>query len=177
MWGAGVALDLSGQQTVQPPTPSTQQLARVSYARPETWRFFFSGQVLTSSVAAGGGGINVAFDLIIGVGRSVVTVRDFVVMGFPIIGTPADQIQIWATSAKLPPQLGGDTSDHRIDTFISQDIQCNARVTFFTASLSHVQLQLDAFFAPNVHLRPEWFQSGRRELDYNRYRAGEQGGM
>jgi len=173
MWGTSQTLNLSAAATLQPPSPVTQQLARVSYARPETWRFIFWAQILQSSIAGAGGGINVSFDLITGLGRSQVKIPAFVEFGFPIIGTPAtDNVQKWTTLAKEPPRFSGDTAERMTELFVSQDIQCSARVTFFAASLTTAQIEIGCGFAPNVHVRPEWFGPPGKQ-----FRAGENGGM
>jgi hypothetical protein len=179
MWGTSQVLNLSASAGAQAPSPLTQQLSRIDYGRPETWRFFFWGDMLQSSVAAGAGGVNLAFDLIIGVGRTQKNVRSFVELGFPIVGTPAtDNVLKWTTLARLPPQFGGDTTERTTDLFVSQAIQCSARVTFFAASDTSIQLEVGCLFSPNAHVRPEWFQAAddsRRGVA--RFRGSENGGM
>ena len=157
LWGNQRTLDFAGQATVAPPIPTSQQMLKVAYKRPESWHFLFSCKVLASTVAAGGGGVNVSWDLKIGIGLNTIEIPGFVTQGFPLVGAPSDLIQIWSMTAKQPPQFGGDTSDSRVSTFVAQDIQLAATITFFTASASTVKLQLEAQVAPVVHMRPDWF--------------------
>ena len=158
LWGNEKNLDLTATATVQPPQPSSTQILRVKYKRPESWHFIFTAEVIDSSVAAGGGGINVSWQLTIGIGLNTIVIPKFVEQGFPITGAPSDRIQIWTAAAKMPPQFGGDTSDRRVDTFVAQDIQLQAVITFSASSLTNVKLKLAAQVAPVVHVRPDWFK-------------------
>lgn len=179
MWGTSQTLDLSAAAGVQPPNPFTQQLARISYARPESWRFLFWSQLLQSSIAGAGGGVNVSFDLIVGVGRTQVKLATFCSFGFPIIGTPAtDNVQKWSGRALMPPLNGADTVDRTVENFVGQDIQCSARVTLFAASLTSVTIEIGCMFAPASHVRPEWFTNPDvAQAGLVQFRSGEQAGM
>lgn len=179
MWGNSQTLQLTAAAGAQPPTPVTQQLARIAYGRPETWRFLFWGDLLTHSVAAGGGGISLDFDLIVGIGRTQKKLKSFCTLGFDIPNNdPSFNKLRWSTITKTPGFNEADTAERETDLFIAQDIQCVAAVTFFASSLTTIQLEIGCMFSPNVHLRPEWMQNPddvRRGVA--RFRGGEQGGM
>jgi len=158
LWGNEKTLQLTAAATLQPPIPSTQQMVRAKYKRPESWHFLFSAEVIDSAVAAGGGGITVNWDLTIGIGLNTIVIPGFVQQGFPIVGSPTDRIQIWTATAKQPPQFGGDVADSRVSTFVAQDVQLQARIVFNASSQTSVTLRLAAQVSPVVHVRPDWWQ-------------------
>ena len=101
-----------------------QQLCKVSYRRPENWRFFFGGRLL-GGVAGVGGNIDVyaLFDLQIGVGRSVFDTqnerftqfRSFCTMHWRVpAGTIPGASRVWcsATSSSALSSRRRSTGSH-----------------------------------------------------------------
>jgi hypothetical protein len=76
-------------------------------------------------------------------------------MKFQLIGAPADIRRCWTTVATLPPldPATPDTVPRLSELVPGQDIQLNANFTLFTAGAIDVTMRLDAYFAPNVHVR------------------------
>ena len=158
---------------------TTTQMARVSYRRPENWRFFFGARLIdvpTQAVGDPALTIYVKFDLIIGIGRAMTIVKSVNVpadpdgigtlgfanftflLGAPLVSTP--RLLKWASSVRQPleddflDRVEGDPVDH----FPAQDIQCSARVMPRHSTVTgNVTVELSAYFAPNVHVRPDWF--------------------
>jgi hypothetical protein len=174
MWGTtqngalnGVALVSSSNR---PP-----QLARINYARPETWSFLLFVQ-LVSATADIPVAVNFDFIVITGLGRNSVTLDPFKRIVFPLAETTAANINAtkpfrFATRIQSPILEAADAADSNIIEWIpGQDIQVAARVES-TGSINagnQLRFQVGAFLSPRTHLRPEWFAK--------RFRGGEQGG-
>jgi hypothetical protein len=189
MWGTSQTVQttvVAQLNPAQPVAPTTTQLAKVNYGRPDTWRFLFGVQVNECPEADVGEPvlIRVDFDVIVGLGRSMIQ------MPAPTFPPPAGFAQFlisygpapingqirW-TSVVRAPQLDDIAAAPgfrpNLDQIVAQDIQCSARVLALateetTPVGSPVHVTLHAYFSPNVHMRPEWF-------DQN-YRGNEQGG-
>jgi hypothetical protein len=186
LWGTSVPINtkVGGLGFVN---TGTGQLARVNYARPETWRFLFGFQFLTLPPNDGTNHLTVVvdFDLIIGVGRSSIQLLSFA--QFFRSDTPSNlaaQGTLWTTATWGSPVTVDRTAGTPVstaplvDTFVAQDIQCAARVRAaggVTALAGKaLGVQAHAYFSPNVHIRPEWFTDDTG--DGTRFRGGENGG-
>ncbi len=174
MWGTSETLNLHADATVAAPPVQSKQMCRVGYGRPDTWRFFVAAEIENAVVAAGGGGINVSWALTIGVGRSQKTIPNWIVMVFPLVGAGSDLRRTWTTAATMPPLDPGvpDVSPRLSELLPASDIQLNVNFTLFAASSIDVVLRLDAYFAPNVHTRPDWYKDDPNA----RFTGGEDGG-
>jgi hypothetical protein len=151
MWGTSQTLALDGALAEF----KSQQLVKVNYARPENWRFLFAAQL--DSVLVGGDTLDVLVDLIVGLGRSFVSLPVFWTHHFAGPANPG--LIVWDTK---------DTSPALNQLIVAQDIQCSARLRgSFNPALTK-RLTISAFFCPNVHIRPEWFAG--------QFRGNEDGG-
>lgn len=189
MWGSSQLVtiaDVSDGTRFQ----TSQQLARINYARPETWSFFFAAELLqVPEPVAGNLLVIVQFELMIGVGRGMIKVsatengnnNGFVrfVWRYASGATPAMPAQMkWTTTARTPPLDEGLTTplSEEVTSFPAQDIQVNVSAVAVTAggvvALPQTQLNVHSYFAPLSHIRPEWFSA-----EGTQFRAGEQAGM
>ena len=180
MWGSS---QTARPRTVAIPTTQNQsgaQISRINYGRPETWTFFFAatiGSVPASASAANSIIIQVLFDVIIGVGRSQFSMVNFA--GFNFQGNEASLAgrSIWTAATRAPEtNEPGPSFRPDITTFPAQDIQCNARVSAIQGGGGAAvgllwSVQLEAFFAPRTHVRPEWLELAPR------FPGGENKGM
>lgn len=183
MWGTG--------QTVRPiisalPSPEnmlTQQLARVNYKRPESWGFFFSTQVVGAHTQAPGNTIRVAayFDIIIGLGRSQTQIQQFVFQQMTGNAAALQGVRKWTMVTQAPVQSDDAPTPFApsIDHFVAEEIQCSARVFAYqngggTSVGGGVDVQVEAYFAPLSHIRPEWYTDDKG--DGPRFRGKEDGG-
>jgi hypothetical protein len=158
LWGGTIAVHLVASaapfELIQP------QVCRIAYGRPDTWTFLFWTKVMNSPNAGGGaaGVVQVRWNLTIGIGRSSITINDFVLFLLspllPTVGT-----QLYTTTAT-------DSENRILSDFPAQDVQLNANciITGGAAPGSIVDLEIGAFLAPKNHVRPEWF---RREFAGN----------
>jgi len=156
----------------------TQQLARIDYARPESWHFLFWAQ-LNEYVGLGGSKCDLYFDLILGLGRSSVKLDNFEHFVFENAGTPPVRGQtIYSTQAQGPLRFAGDTTPNLLDDFPAQSVNVNARavVNIGSGALIVADLTVAAMFAPKSHIRPEWFITAAPALNSSRFRGGEQAG-
>lgn len=156
-----------------------QQLCKVSYKRPENWRFFFGGRLL-GGVAGVGGNIDVyaLFDLQIGVGRSAFDTqnerftqfRSFCTMHWrvpagTIPGAQVDNTKYTSRVLGTPLMDSAPTVRPELDLVPAEDIQVRARMYIDLApSTVTVIGELTCFLAPNVHARPDWFAEDAREM-------------
>ncbi len=160
MWG-GLATVNSSTTTPAFTYSTTQQLCRVSYKRPESWRFLFFAKLLTSDNHSPAT-FEVDFNVIPGVGRGSVNLQPFEKFIFKLpIGPlpPGGQADKWSTSVNGP--VRDDTSlvtvPNVVDSFVAQDIQIS-----FTAAVSltvpgdTLQAQVGCLLAPWHHARPDW---------------------
>jgi hypothetical protein len=149
MWGNQLPINLIA--TGAPADVVSSQLVRINYGRPETWSWLFWAQVLSDTGAGDPGVIQVRFNLILGVGRTALTMNDFVVFAF---GAPLPTPTLRYTTSTTDPE-GRILSD-----FPSEDIQLNVNsiVTGGAAPGTAIQLQVGAFFSPKSHIRPEWYE-------------------
>lgn len=149
---------------------STNQLCRVTYKRPETWRWLFFARILSITpfpVPLQQVGLQVDFDLTIGSGRTSVTLPSFerFVWEFDSTGQNARNQAIWSTFVDGPQKVQRNIAPvpaaitNRIEQFTAQDIQLQARIsaTLLNNYVYTAQLEVSAYFAPNVHVRPDWF--------------------
>lgn len=181
MWGNTITLDpipLSNEDFIAPET--TGQLIKVSYKRPETWHWVFSSRILRAPgrplIPVASEVVTVKFDLIVGVGRSTVVMRDFETFQWAWVGeqqVPVTHV-MWSTSG-LTPALGytplptpePDPATRRsVSQITAQDIQLSCRVTIDSEDGigEPGAVEVSAFFAPKSHIRPDWFVKGPPEL-------------
>ena len=147
-------------------TGQSAQLARIAYKRPETWHFAFELVALSMSQPENDFVLDVFFDLVIGVGRSKISIEGFEHFTLSSPGGPPGLIapfKMWSTEVLSPsrvqvlPGLFPGTSPGKCDHVVAQDIQCNARAIFIGSPVNRIQLEVTALFAPKTHVRPEWF--------------------
>lgn len=174
MWGSSVRH--TGTLQAISPSPftvqgTTVQMAKIAYARPDTWSFLFGlflldGPEDVDSVSVT---IRADFEVAAGIGRSVMWMRNGIGdgRGFARITlpytSPFTQVRpfgSWMTVA-VPPASSEASGDLKfLQNFPAQDIQCQARI-FGTSGVQFLgrefTVEAHAYFAPRSHIRPEWF--------------------
>lgn len=145
---------------------TTQQLAQIRYARPESWRFYFKVAVLNIQGSAVGSTMTTDFNLSIGVGRATTLIKPFA----RFIFTPAELSALTVkqiTSVELLGESAARTSPNIIEVFPAQTIQVDTVTTFDVLGLilPGSKIECTAFFAPNVHVRPEWHLRGGSAME------------
>ena len=178
LWGTSVsATVVSGAVGPANATVQPAQLARVSYKRPETWRFLLFGRLIGGDVGAvATTSIHALFDIAIGVGRSTFN-SEKPILGVPVNFNSFGQLR-WNVAPGTVPgqqnfnikwlsQVPGPTYDDSLvapagvlltDHIVAQDIQCRARIVMSSGDPGiRVQVEVGAMFAPNVHVRPDWW--------------------
>jgi hypothetical protein len=174
MWGTTeqFSLAIGAGGTVQ---VIGHQLARVSYRRADNWRFFFGGRLLGGTAGVGAAtDVYALFDVQVGVGRGIYDTRSpgnapplnfraFCTMHWQvpagtIPGAQADNLKYTTSVLATPLDDAAPTVRQTIDLLVADNIQCSARMFIDLApSPVTVVAELAAFFAPNVHVRPDWF--------------------
>lgn len=188
MWGTTKTVTLTqGTGT----NVATTQIARVNYRRADTWRFFFGGKLYMATTDVANVVVRARVDLILGVGRSNFPTEQVGVtdIGFATFqwNVPAGslpgalQTAVKYTSKVRTPLLDDSdaTSYQEIDLITAQDIQAGGRISIVAASVgTQVSVQLSAFFAPNVHVRPDWFWEdvSEKAMNARRFTGAEVGG-
>lgn len=165
MWGDQKIIDIPPGLFEAGLVFSTTQIARINYKRPDTWRFLFEARLLsggTGSVAPDACTVFVNFDLIVGVGRSSTPLESFCEFTWSWSGTNPPPIaeRRWSTFGQRPPRTSAGAAAYEIEQLVSQDIQCQVRcagAVNYTPTVP-IRVAVNAFFAPNVHVRPDWLQ-------------------
>jgi hypothetical protein len=168
MWGGSQLIRTVTLGLGDAPIEATQQLAKVSYKRPDSWNFLFAAKIMGGSAVPGGGNgdLRVRFDLIVGLGRT------FTILSAEAIGFENYQF-LWTGPRAAPPQhliyttqvFGNNRTmdpapalqrDNVIDHLVAQDIQANVVVTNVSDYAGSVDVEVSAYFAPRTHVRPDW---------------------
>ena len=150
-------------------------MVRVSYGRPETWRFLFHLKLLSGGLEPTPDPIDptlqqslsASFDLIIGIGRSAVTIENFVELvytwGFAPGQVALQGLVLWKSYTQNLPYLTTQpdfvyVNEPPIDTFVAQDITIVANTLYYSPYLGigPMRVAVSAHIAPNVHVRPDW---------------------
>lgn len=157
--GSGVGAEVAGQ------------LARISYARPESWHWIFMSELLSApdaSIPASAATVDVYYDLTIGIGRSMIQIPAFEHHQWQWAnGThPAAPIgeRLYTTTVpgnrlsnySLNPAVSDPTI---ISEFVAQDVQLNCRLVLTTTGNGFTaRASVSAQFSPKTHIRPEWHE-------------------
>lgn len=160
-----------------------QQLCKVGYGRPETWRFYFSAKLIRGPDNTPGffTRIFVEFFVTIGEGRGStpmqIQLTSFTTFSFEQYifqwgpATPAFPAgaMIWTTQAQSPNRgFNGDGPVLRdgplIDQLPAESIQVECRIVAITIPANvaavgqEVEVEVSSYWAPNVHVRPDWYE-------------------
>jgi hypothetical protein len=198
MWGSSQHVRVT-QATAGGTYAASVQLARINYRRPDTWRFWLAARLLPSAIVPAPGplAVEIQFHLIVGVGRTMYQTElppqpgvglgtgyfgQFVYVvpaGFTPGGDNANNRK-WTTRVHTPPLDDNTPTSYELcDEFPAQDIQCQGSVFLGAAPAGYtLNAELTAWFAPNVHMRPDWWTSLHEESAGNagRFLGTERGG-
>jgi len=164
MWGQsqGVQFAVTDVATVAAGNVSLgQQGASIDYGRPDSWRFFIGASILGGNIT-GPRTMRVSFELTLGVGRGQLTIPDFVVFQFrQVPGGALIPARKW-TSLSSPPPVFDDLAPlilaPPVEVLTAQSIFITSKIQIPIVNLGDVfNFQLDTFFAPNTHVRPDWY--------------------
>jgi hypothetical protein len=179
MWGNLQRIDgvIVGSGVQQ---PIRGQLCKISYKRPETWHWMFSARLISGpdNSATFFSRIFVNFDVVIGVGRSVLRMalepraqsfETYVFRWGPTNPAFPRGAHIYTSQAVSPSRdFEGDgtttTPGALITELVAQDIQVNVSVLGITLDTNVAaigqpfSLEVSALFAPKTHIRPDWLR-------------------
>lgn len=164
LWGNSQTIQLIGNAGTQ--TDSKQQLVKVSYGRPETFEFLFFARVLSIAPNVAATGINVYFDVTVGLGRASTTIEGFERFQFSWLAGAGLVNQLYRTDSVIVPYRSQYSSavdpypdvPNTIDHLVAQDINCQVRTTMAPAAGEVIDLEVAAYFCPRSHVRPEWIK-------------------
>lgn len=164
LWGNTKVVEIRNDSGLPAASPlvGSQQLIRISYGRPELWRWLFHARIIETDITGNGQGaiLSVLWQLTTGVGRSQVKLDNFEHFDWqstPLSNSIPGQDKYSTQSRSPAPQLDG-TVHTIIDHIPAQDIQLSVLVGVVNVSGgTFVKVECSAFFTPNVHIRPEWF--------------------
>lgn len=161
---------------------SEQQLCKVGYGRPDTWRFYFSAKLISGPDNTPGffTRIFVEFGVTIGAGRGATPMeiqltpftsfsfQQFVFQWGPVTPAFPAGAMIWSTQAQAPSTSfsgdGPNTRDQPVVLVPAESIQVKARIVAITTALNvaavgqPVDVEISSYWAPNTHIRPDWYQ-------------------
>jgi hypothetical protein len=185
LWGSSVILDGTRGTGID---YLTNQVLRVNYKRPEHWRFWFGARLLGGDVVAGplDTQVEIVFNLILGIGRSAFDTRQAALTSgnfcrflftVPVGSIPGQNVLNTKYRTTVLSPLTNDqdvTSATEIDHIVAEDIQCEAAMSIVVgAAGQRVVAEATAFFAPNMHMRPDWFRDAPDKVCF---RGAETGG-
>jgi len=174
-WGNTQILEMPANPFTNPRLFLPQiSLNRIQYNRPETWRFLFSARIIDAPTAGVGEQANASiwFEIFTGIGRSAIHIPFFCQLpgwqwngAAPVLG---DASLLWTNSVQSgeqtwltdeTPQVT-TTAPVLTDLIVGQDITVVAHGVFNTDIPGAVPMHVEvsAQWAPNVHVRPDWFQ-------------------
>lgn len=188
MWGSSELVVVDAQGATE--QRQGQQLVSIDYKRPETWSFLLFAQLLSGTQNALDQDFEVFFTVTTGLGRAIaslgvpnipafITDSVFARMRWrvpPFISPGTRPFSRKWTQRTVTPPLDdtiGAGSAVELDRFVAQTIQCEATVVVPSNALGPVRFQIGAFFAPQTHIRPDWFLDGANSL---KFRGNETGG-
>lgn len=195
LWGNTMVLTVQGSTFVAPNTGDVNQtLCRVSYGRPETWRFLFAAKLLSAPAMPVGKQANVGvwFDVLVGIGRAAVKIPFFMQLPSWTWASGASapiNLTNWATHTtqqstqafvSLEYGSGSDTLFGNVqvptDLLPGQDITVTANSTFNTdLALPQVAtVEVSCLLSPNNHVRPDWMLMDKSPAE--QFPGGEVGG-
>lgn len=188
MWGTSERIATAGN--IANVERQSKQLARVAYKRPENWRFWIQARLIGGDApTVGPEEVRIRVNLAFGVGRSVSRTEQPIVAGiiqeaFVLftwtvpIGVLPQNVEFsnkYVTSVQTPPvDHDDDTTRQLVDHIPAENIQAFADLTVLKAEAIAIETEVTVFFAPNVHVRPDWLRVTEREGAL--FRGGEIGG-
>lgn len=179
MWGTTERLQLDGGNI------ASRQLVKINYRRPETWSMFFSAKVVSASSGGPSLTLEIDFEVIAGVGRTMfdtgggfplaTTGRGFAYFNFilpmPYVPSPFG-LKYTTTGLGPPMDDAAATSRPVVEWLPAQDIQVQAGARATPSVGSRAIIEVSSWFAPRSHVRPDWW----RETMAEQFRGGETDG-
>jgi hypothetical protein len=178
LWGQNAPVAVNLTRKIE----TSQQLVRVNYKRPESWRFLAYAQIINIHgpyAQAGSLGdppvtdiaLFVAFEFALGVGLGKTTLRGAPtgipavfdlkpgLINFKIPIGSAIGAMAFSTSANAQNQVAGDMATAitpLMDQFPASEIQVSATVAALMVHDYTIDLNVGCLVAPISHTRPEW---------------------
>lgn len=182
MWGRTIIVDVPNNRPNGGNSGESQQIAKVSYGRPESWGFMFGARLIGQPQAdtLSETFVSVQFDVALGIGRTMfstlqsVNILDaFCLLQFrvPISTAMQDRPALYTSTVLKTISEWTPVRDVEVSHIVAEDIQCSVRA-FYSAPTNIApppfKVEATAMFAPLVHMRPEW--------SLRQFRGGEQYG-
>ncbi len=154
MWGSVQQVAILGADV-----QTKSQLVQIDYKRPETWKFWISGVLTSATNIDPGTFLNIDIDLTIGLGRSTVAIPSFSRLTWgPGVASIQPNVIRQCSTVEFPKENTVRVSNNVVDSLVFQNLQAESRAAFVeSAATARASVQLTMFWAPEVHIRPEWF--------------------
>jgi len=182
-------------------TIGTQQLVNVRYGRPETWHWFFAAEIIAASDipnALDSAVATVRFDVNLGLGRAnfpiarragsgidgIASFEQFAfAWGVPLSGSQSapTNLQVYSTQAVGPNRDQGAAGlaapiANPITQLVAETITVQAKIIYNRsagAGADRLRMNIAAFFAPAVHVRPDWYLDVEKHDETEQFPGGE----
>lgn len=182
LWGTSQALSVAaGPLGSFATTNVSQQLARIDYGRPDSFKWMFSARILSANDAALAGEIGrvlVTWQVTLGIGRSsvILPLDTYLFEWGPGPAATVPTGIIFSSTADGPLRAPASVETNVIDTLVADGLQCEARIAYSTniVGATRAVVELSAHFAPITHVRPDWYMNGVHETE--QFPGGETGG-
>jgi len=173
-WGSTERITIPFVSTAQ--RSSSVTLSRVAYKRPDTFHFLFGAKLIVAPEPAVGdhATVTAGFNVLVGVGSTVLKIELFEQFQFDWIGPAAPPLNVllWSTQVVAPNRNVPGVSGNICNELVGQDITIEAVCTNVFGPTDAV-LEVTSFLAPKSHVRPDWFVQGPPE---QRFAGSEDGG-
>lgn len=173
LWGNSQTARLEGGGFLATQFTSTSQILKVSYRRPETFHWLFFAKLIKVDPIPSGiqqAGIQIDFDVIVGIGRSNIIIPSFeryfwrwndTFAGGNLPAAP-DFNKRYSSTVQAPLRVFDITvpagqQPNVISELVAEDIQVQVRATDVGNYVYTLDYEVGAQFAPKNHLRPDWF--------------------
>lgn len=182
LWGNLQPITVNAGGFAAPTFNQETQLAKVAYKRPETFHWLFVARLISINPVPAGiqeAGVQVDFDLTVGLGRSTTKLTSFeqfrwlwndtfaggniprtrfALMYSTQVQAPLREYNLVAPPASQQPNV--------IDQLVAENIQLQVRVADIGNYVYTLEMEVSAYFAPKTHVRPEWYCDAPPEVTF-----------
>jgi hypothetical protein len=170
LWGNTELISVPPTGLAATSNVASKTLVRASYGRPEKWHFLFNLQLKGPVLVSFPGNtafLDCTFDLILGVGRSAITLVNFAALQYDWGngGNMFPTNQMWTQVGRIQESISATPSTDppfRPDHFIAQDVTIVANLFYQTdvPGAAPIVAEVSGQISPATHVRPDWLVEG-----------------
>lgn len=182
MWGNLQPFTVAAGGFAQPTFNQQQQLLKVAYKRPETFHWLFFARLISVDPVPSGiqeAGVQVDFDLTVGLGRATTKLESFEQFRWRFNDTfaggniPRTRFAfMWSTQVQAPLRVydlvapPASQQPNVVDQIVAENIQLEVRIADIGNYVYQMQMEVAGYFAPKTHVRPDWYCDAPPEVTF-----------